>query len=224
MEKKNRKRENNYWKSSEALWWQFVHKNAPSIRSSRVELGNKWSFTFSRSWNKKCCKDNEVANSFSYTIILPQENPWRKNRSLAKIAELGGFYRPKPGREGIAKRASKWEAWKTPEPVGCHIEIARIEDIILGTERFGWYLLRHCKQSGTLNGHMHTTGSTYLIPVMIRHYLHNKDYTVFAPIPMMPWLCPVSLSPSPFYPVLWNPYPIGQTGLNFTLCLFASKK
>lgn len=35
-----------------------------------------------------------------------------------------------------------------------------------------------------------------------------------------PFLC----LPSPFYPVLWNPYPKEQTGLNFTLCLFASQK
>ena len=85
-----------------------------SIRSHRV--AGAGSFNFTRIWNGRGCKDIEVTKSLPHTVALPQENAWKKLRSLelVQLARAGRVLQPRPGQEGVPETASNWGARRTP--------------------------------------------------------------------------------------------------------------
>lgn len=96
-----------------------------STRSRRVARAA--SFHFPRIRNRRGCKGSEVANSLPHTIALPQENPWRKLRSLelVQLARSGRAPQAK-ARPGVGTRNSKQPGGtQNAGPVGCDMEIAR---------------------------------------------------------------------------------------------------
>lgn len=178
------------------------------------ELGSKFSFHFSRIQSKMGHKGNEVANSFSYSIILPQENHWRKNRSLGLVQVVEAEVLQAKARQGDDSQkeevcgkhgAMPWACW-------CHIYVARNRGhspAINDMDAICWDTPNSVGCCGILSDHTHTLGPTLLICQAQALSILPGYFSLSA---YQSLLCPsfilcVSLSAQLFLPCPMNPCP-----------------
>lgn len=169
--------------------------------------------------SKKGCRDSEVATSLSYTIVLPQENSFGKNRSLG------------PVQGAWAVRTVQGKARR--ETTGGNSKQVGVRE----NTRACWWPHLNCQtQLGTTNNMddicwaetlqtewdvvgllitTHTPRSHTLIPVMLRYRLHCQEDSVLVPIPL-----PALPSPHPSFASVSTQVPSTlPSGIPVTLCL-----